>query len=62
MVLLPPTDNQGQPHGREPFRAASGALAERFAGHREEAAKGLPSTDFTQTILAFTEVRLSRDI
>ena len=51
MVLLPPTDNQGQPHGREPFRAVSGALA-----------KGLPITDFTQKILAFTEVRLSRDI
>jgi hypothetical protein len=32
------------------------------ATNREEAAKGLPITDFRREILAFTEVRLSRDI
>ena len=37
-------------------------IARCDAINREEAAKGLPITDFTQKIRAFTEVRLSRKI
>ena len=37
-------------------------IARCDATNREEAAKGLPLTDFTQKIRAFAEVRLSRKI
>jgi hypothetical protein len=37
-------------------------IARCQATNREAAAKGLPVTDFTKKIAAFTEVRLSRDI
>jgi hypothetical protein len=31
-LLLPLTDNEGRPHGRDHFRAVAGELAERFGG------------------------------
>ena len=51
-ILLPLTDNDGRPHGRDLFRAVAAELTEQFGGvtaHTRAPAEGLWKEDSVET-------------